>query len=114
MDTFGSKSHFAGRSRDCAQDDLGAQDDREARDDPEAQDNPEAQTQTLPVILRGAERRRRIQHSGRCFHVLVVPRQITLQPVELEGGLADAVELVGIDHELGFHAETAQCLIQLL
>src|SRR2546425_179588 len=54
-------------------------------------------------------RRRRI-----LFHILVVPTEVPLITIAHVTWARDAVELVGIDHELGFDAETAQGLIHLL
>src|SRR5207247_356513 len=48
------------------------------------------------------------------LQVLVVPRQISLQPVTPVARLVDAVVLAGVDHQLGFHAEASERLIHLL
>src|SRR5207249_5667677 len=48
------------------------------------------------------------------LQVLVVPRQISLQPVTPVARLVDAVVLARVDHQLGFHAEASERLIHLL
>src|SRR5881409_988789 len=48
------------------------------------------------------------------FRSLVVPRQISLQPVTPVARLVDAVVLARVDHQLGFHAEASERLIHLL
>src|SRR5262245_38053868 len=63
----------------------------------------------LPLIARRSGHRRR-----RLLQVLVVPCQISLEPIADVTGPADAVILVGINHELRLDAETAQRLVHLL
>src|SRR5215831_16398756 len=68
-----------------------------------------ANSSKLPLIARrGGHRRRRL------LQILVVPCQISLEPVADVTGPADAVILVGINHELSLDAETAQRLVHLL
>src|SRR5262245_41318104 len=63
----------------------------------------------LTFIARGSGHRRR-----RLLQILVVPCQISLEPVADITGAAYAVILVRIDHELRLNAETAQRLVHLL
>src|SRR5215470_10959666 len=63
----------------------------------------------LPLIARRSGQRRR-----RLLQVLVIPCQISLELVADISGAADAVILVGINHELRLDAETAQRLVHLL
>src|SRR6266508_6853090 len=60
----------------------------------------------LPLIARRSGHRRR-----RLLQILVVPCQISLEPVADVTGAADAVILVGINHELRLDAETAERLV---
>src|SRR5437870_2025198 len=48
------------------------------------------------------------------LHVLVIPGEIPLQPVPPEAEQPDVVVLVGVDDELGRHAEAPQRLVHLL
>src|SRR5262245_65811764 len=63
----------------------------------------------LPLIARRRGHRRR-----RLLQILVVPCQISLEPVADVTRAADAVILVGINHELRLDAETAERLVHLL
>src|SRR5213593_4367164 len=61
----------------------------------------------LSLRLRARRRPPRLQ-------ILVVPRQVPLEPIALIARPRDAVVLVRIDHELRVDAEAAQRLIHLL
>src|SRR5262245_26156465 len=65
-------------------------------------------TKLLLIARRIGHRRRRL------LQILVVPCQISLEPVAYVTGAVDAVSLVGINHELSLDAETAQRLVHLL
>src|SRR5262249_59547576 len=68
-----------------------------------------ANRSALTLIARRSGHRRR-----RLLQILVIPCQISLEPVANVTGAADAVSLVGINHELSLDAETAERLVHLL
>ena len=66
--------------------------------------------QRAPASAAGGSGRGRL----RSLRVLVVPRDVALEPVALVRGLADPVVLARVDDELGRDAEALQGLVHLL
>src|SRR5439155_13357615 len=66
----------------------------------------------LTVLAHG--RRSGARRGRRLLQILVIPRQIALQPIPHVTWPRDAVILVGINHELRIDAKAPQCLVHLL